>query len=553
MKIKIYLSVLLLLTVTVGSFAQTWQWAAIEGCTNFNVYPRLVPDNKGGIFMSGSYGSAFTLQGNSMPFSSFCAFFITKLDAGGSIVWVKPYGGKGHCVNLAADKDGNLYMSGDFNGLSFTLDNVVLNFDASHGSTFIAKFNNQGTLLWAKNDFTNAEIHDINVDGSGNVNFSGFYYNGPFIFAGISHPLDMSANSSSYDGFVARYSTNGEPLWARVLSGPVSEQVTAVASDDNNNVYIGGIFNSNHPGFSDTTLDLDKTDTAVNSNDIFAAKYNSSGKLQWVRSAGGNATASESSPSICVDGPGNITLASDFRLDSITFDHAITIYGKNWCTETLLVQYDPNGTVKWARSSDGNLRIQSNSLTTRNGNVYLFGEFSGTINSITPPLNTAGMFDMYLAELDATGQWKWGVGIGSNGNDLAERITADNNGNLYLAGTTQSASITLNGHTYSGPMGSQNGDLFYGKLTLPVGIEESVDKNGFDIYPNPMSSSSLVFFSSHLSNAEVKILDILGHEKRKEVFSGQIMRIEKGDLAPGVYLLQVTDGTDSWVKKIVVE
>src|SRR5689334_18530460 len=112
MKINFYLIVLSILSVIcVSAGAQTWQWAGIEGGTGWDSSPRICSDYKGGSFICGSYGSACQLRGQNLPFTTWSAHFIARLNAAGDIIWVKPYSNhKSHSAAMTSDKNGNLYL-----------------------------------------------------------------------------------------------------------------------------------------------------------------------------------------------------------------------------------------------------------------------------------------------------------------------------------------------------------------------------------------------------------------------------------------------------------
>ena len=73
-----------------------------------------------------------------------------------------------------------------------------------------------------------------------------------------------------------------------------------------------------------------------------------------------------------------------------------------------------------------------------NGNVYTTGYFwlttdfdpgIGTYN-----LTSAGLYDIFVSKLDASGNFIWAKQIGGTSNDVGFSITVDANGNIYTTG-----------------------------------------------------------------------------------------------------------------------
>ena len=79
------------------------------------------------------------------------------------------------------------------------------------------------------------------------------------------------------------------------------------------------------------------------------------------------------------------------------------------------------------------------------------------------------------------------------------------------------------------------------------------DANIF-FYPNPVNLSTTLSCNKELKNASCKIVNVLGKELRSTNFSGQQTLIEKGDLNPGIYFVQVVSEKEIIAtKKLVIE
>jgi hypothetical protein len=73
------------------------------------------------------------------------------------------------------------------------------------------------------------------------------------------------------------------------------------------------------------------------------------------------------------------------------------------------------------------------------------------------------------------------------------------------------------------------------------------------LYPNPLTSSSILQFNTQVTNAEVVIYDVVGKEMMRRKMDGTRMEIQRGSLASGVYFVRVRSEERQWGEKMVVE
>ncbi|HBL62200.1 MAG TPA: hypothetical protein DDZ80_28515, partial [Cyanobacteria bacterium UBA8803] len=76
------------------------------------------------------------------------------------------------------------------------------------------------------------------------------------------------------DAFVAQYDTDGNLKWKRLLGTTAADISTSVTADKLGNVYLSGYTLGNLSGNN------------AGSSDIFAAKYDEKGALQWKQQLG---------------------------------------------------------------------------------------------------------------------------------------------------------------------------------------------------------------------------------------------------------------------------
>lgn len=104
-------------------------------------------------------------------------------------------------------------------------------------------------------------------------------------------------------------------------------------------------------------------------------------------------------------------------------------------------------TMSWAKGLLGNNNIQPSSIAVDPiGNVYSCGWFTGTVDmdpgASTSTLASLTYYDAYISKLDNAGNYIWAKQIDYLNSEIAEAITTDASGNVYIAGKTGANILT---------------------------------------------------------------------------------------------------------------
>ena len=221
--------------------------------------------------------------------------FFAKYDNNGAYQWAKQIGAassdKG--LGIVLDASSNVYITGNFQATcDFDPNAGTVNKTSAGGlDAFVASYTTSGAYRWAFNlgSTSSENAYQIKVDAtSTNVIVCGSFQR-TIDFdpgAGVANLSSSTpASGIDVDGFVAKYTTaTGAYVWAKKFGGnpatTLSEEVFAVALDATDNVYIAGKMVSASIDVSGTTL------TKIGSLDLFYAKYNLAGTLQWAKNIG---------------------------------------------------------------------------------------------------------------------------------------------------------------------------------------------------------------------------------------------------------------------------
>jgi hypothetical protein len=173
---------------------------------------------------------------------------------------------------------------------------------------------------------------------------------------------------------------------------------------------------------------------------------------------------------VAVDGSGNIFVTGDF-------EGTVNFGGVNLASAGLgdifLAKYTANGVHQWSKRF-GDLDEDGGTDVTVDGSgeVMVTGNFQGTVNfGGKASWVSAGGFDAFVAKYRATGQHVWGRGFGDTGNDGGNGLGVDGSGNVFVAGSFE-GNVNFGGGAIAGSGGT---DIFLAKYGDPPGILHIAD------------------------------------------------------------------------------
>lgn len=217
---------------------------------------------------------------------------------------------------------------------------------------------------------------------------------------------------------------------------------TGVGTDAAGNIYMSGKYEE------DSYFDNINV-TCQGNHDIFLAKYNSSGVIQWVSTAGG--TQGDYAHGMTSDAAGNSYLACE--IEGTASFGSIVVNGNPGDNDIVIAKYDTDGNCLWAKSAGGYKNDKAIDIAVDGaGNSFITGQFqwSAFFDAIT--ITSNGEEDMYLAKYDPDGNLLWVVKAGGTGPDEGKGVTTDNSGNSYVTGHFM-GSINFGNTTLNAPNG----------------------------------------------------------------------------------------------------
>jgi hypothetical protein len=473
--------------------AQVINWAIQAGGSLSDTGNGIIVDEEGNSYVAGHFvGPAIFGEGeNAVTLTGIHSndIFVAKYDSSSNLVWVKQAGGNSDDISTAItlDRRGNIYISGYFSGTAtFGEGDAAVMLNGVGGpDIFIAKFDNDGQLVWAaqtlNTNFFNIDIAwGIAVDDMENSVISG-YFRGVTTFGDGDTAITVTSGGI-YDIFVAKYDSEGHLLWVKTAGGEVSENAIGIVVDGAGNSIVTGTFFSSSITFGEGASAITLTNNTNGTGDVFIVKYDSDGNLVWAKQAGG--PSSDVSSGIAADRAGNSYIAGQFRQTAVFGDLSnSTTLTSSGSEDIFIAKYDTNGNFVWAKQAGGVLIDTGRSLAVHeDGTSYVTGLFqeSATFGegdyAVTLDASSSSV-GAFVAKYDNSGNLVSVISPFSGFSVAGNSIGLDSVGNHYVTGIFFGTATFGEGANTITRTSSGAGDIFVAKYIhqIPVSI---------DIWPN---------------------------------------------------------------------
>lgn len=534
---------LFLLAAGIPFYAQSPQWAKqMQGPYGATVFS-MVNDPSGNIYTSCSFAQSMSVGTQTMYGGGYTDICILKYDPNGTLLWYKVIsGGYWHYGNsLCCDAQGNIYLSGSYSGNALFGTTV----HASFGSydAFILKMDPAtGNIVWSKHMGGSGDDGAVSMscDASGNL-----YAFGTFEATATFGSFTLTASGAS-DLFVSKIdASNGTVLWSSKMGGSSADNASAMAYTGSGNLYITG-------SFSNTTTFGTNTFTSAGDLDMYIAALSpATGSVQWAQQIGG--TGSDIGQSITADAQGNVYTSGDYQ--------GIISYGSTTLTSLALIRsvcyFKNNGSTGaslFAKSLDGTgpngygYAIHCSSA----GKIYLSGGFEGSLVVGSNTLTSQGLADIYLIEVDASGNVVWADRKGSIGSDIAYTVYTDAAGNIFTGGIF-SGTVLYGPSTLVSPAGTAGFIAKWSGVITAVQKEVMENQNNWILFPSPFTQElrCLIHTNENMFYT-LELKDLLGRIVYKTTSNASSIVINTSGLSQGVYEVSLSRGNGFYaVKKIV--
>lgn len=421
---RLILFFILLASVTTN--AQSFQWAKSIQSDGFDEGYDLATDPAGNTYVAGmiEFDTDF---GNGVILTSagIHDIFLAKYSPTGRLVWAKRAGGKGgdKIQSIALDNLGHIFVAGEFEDTCYWETIMKVTSGPGVNNMFVAKYDTSGSVTWVRSLSSTGVIHTrgygITCDAQGNAYACGgtkgdTYFEGNYLFT----------SAGDYDGTVVKFTGNGDFVWARRMGGSDSDKAHGIASDNNGSIYVTGYFVGD-ADFS-PTVDL----SGHGHTEIFLAKYDTAGTLQWAKMAGD--TGFDRGWDVMVNINGNIVVTGEFQTGFFGTHQAFSRGNQ----DMFVAAYNSNGDNLWVVDGGGVEDDIGRGVTHDNaGNVIVVGDFAASGIFSPDTVHGNGFADIFVASYSSDGSnLNWIRSAGGLDSDRGRGVGVDQSDNVYICG-----------------------------------------------------------------------------------------------------------------------
>ncbi len=244
------------------------EWAVIRD---------IAMDSQNNLYVAGAFTKSIVVAGKKYTSFGGRDIFLMKLDSNGKLIWFKQFGSS----NLSGDdvygvrvsKKGFVYIAGFYYG-KIQFGKVAFS-SKGYADMFVAKFDLNGKVVWAKSygqKYTDA-FYGMTLSGTD------IYLTGRFAST-IEIANKKYTAKGSYDAFLMKINDAGLVQWFVPLGGKQFDFGHKIFASSQGRIYLTGSFYNSLSAGSFTV-------TSKGKQDVFIARFDTSGKIKWLKSFGG--------------------------------------------------------------------------------------------------------------------------------------------------------------------------------------------------------------------------------------------------------------------------
>jgi hypothetical protein len=384
-----------------------------------------------------------------------------------------------HIGGLSSNPDGSFYAGGSF------INDIILDFalpteaefltdDSGADGIYVARYNADGTLDWAKAVTDSPAGMTIDLQGVAAAPDGGVFVTGYFMDAVTFMGTILNASGTSgSDIFTAKFDVAGNLEWVRQSGCPDNDDFgnDVDVLPDGSAVVVGSFFDC--ATFSIGALDNQTVLSNGSSVDAFIVRYAADGSISWIKSAGGN--SDDYGRAIAASPGGDFYITGTFDVGAVfgpgeTAETYIEDGGASGYYQLFIAKFfGDNGAFIWADQgeSGGNNDVETHGIAATDNNVYITGAFHASDGLTLSPnggspeyLSTGFGMDVYIGCWDSSGTIVWGESAYGPARDIGRSIDACSTAVYVTGGYRDGLTFDSTGYSIS-PVGPGDADIWF--------------------------------------------------------------------------------------------
>ena len=528
-----YLIILFLLSVlTIKS--QTINWEKSYGGSEDEKANCIINSSDNQLVVAGLAESVNGSVSNHHGFSGGSDFWIYKLDTLGNLLWNKCYGGtdEEEAYSVVETFDKGFFLAGYSRSKDFDVTGIHLaNPFVWRSDYWVVKTDSVGNIQWQK---CIGGINDEYAYDAIQITDSGF----AIIGITESSDGDVTGFHGSTDIFVVKLDKTGNIIWTKCFGNVGYESGFSIKQTNDGGFLIGCDVNSNGGDIQGNH----GTGTGNITGDIWIAKLDSLGTIQWSKCYGGTQDEQVNQLLLTSDG--------GFYICGTATSNDGDVSGQNGVSDFWLVRVDSIGSILWQHcfggSSDDDLAMAQRS---NDGGVILVGTSASSDGPCIGHRPGPGYFDYLVIKADSLGNFQWSKCLGGSEDEFSYSLCVTPSGKIIVGGFTQS-------NDYDVSQNFGNKDSWVVELDdLPSAISDTKD---FFSQLNSILRNGIIqlsFGSNYSKVFSVSISDISGRALYLNSFKSTVgyneFEIPFNNTA-GMYFITLSSENSSVTRKVIL-
>ncbi|MCF8303635.1 MAG: T9SS type A sorting domain-containing protein [Bacteroidales bacterium] len=440
------------------------------------------------VFITGRFTDELIIPGQDNLTADGESVFGIKYNVDGDFEWAinEPITSKR--LSVGADYSGNVFLIGNYNE-NIEISGVELQ-NIGHQDIFIAKYSDNGSLLWAKAiggpEWEYGALIDFSPDDH-------IYFTGEFISENVSFDgEDIVMEEGEGNTLMVKMSPDGDIVWYKKQAGSTiftndyASWPTGILVDEEGYAYMKG-WHGDSTYFDNILL---RSPYGFGYS-YYIAKFNPDGDALWAKSINQHVYAFDYNQ-FDIDPQGNVYFGAQTR-DSLHFGDDF-LYACSGAYDLFVARYSTEGELNWVKTYQGDdqgYNWISSVMAPDTSSLYVSGFFEGSLttgNTTLPSTNRHGFI-------------------------------------LHYADNTTGVSEIYNSHD-----------------------------DALELYPNPTRDQFSVTWDAKGNNlARIEILTLQGTMMKEIKQYSKRSAINLGDIPKGIYIVKVIKGQVTRSEKLIVE
>ncbi len=435
------------------------KWSTYFGSIGYDYGWDLEYDGKGQLYLCGatqSTSNVATRGTHQSVQNGDTDALIAKFDTTGQRIWASYFGGSrdDYAQNIELNSAGELIITGGTTSIEdIASPGAEMPQPNGKEDVFLAKFTTEGNRIWSRYwgwpdtdhaiSLTTNQRGDIFIGGSRGI--PGF----------PNDPLSYST-----DGFLAHFTTDGRFINSTFLGGGSDDGVHDLLCDEQGNIYGVGTTYSLNAAVSRNAYQTRNAGGA----DVWLWKLDSNFKIIWSTYCGGS--GDDSGVALFLDAQKNLYFTGTTSSANYPLGSNAGLNALRGMYDAHVTKFSANGQLLWASYLGGFGQEYGHDIKLDplgSGAIFVAGgssESPGLVGSKGWQTEYGGgIWDAFLAKLDASGQLLWSTYYGGAGYDGFYAMEVDSSKNIYCLGYTSSREGMATLNTQQNYYGGDGADL----------------------------------------------------------------------------------------------